>query len=51
VMVHIDRALVETGIYETAGARPILRCGRLGDYVEIDGATLFEMRRPNWPIG
>jgi flavin reductase (DIM6/NTAB) family NADH-FMN oxidoreductase RutF len=51
VMVHIDKALVEDGVYETARARPILRCGRLGDYVEIDGATLFEMRRPGWPVG
>jgi flavin reductase (DIM6/NTAB) family NADH-FMN oxidoreductase RutF len=50
VMVHIDKALVETGVYETATARPILRCGRMGDYVEIDGSTLFEMRRPPWPI-
>ena len=51
VMIHIDKALVETGVYETATARPILRCGRLGDYVEITGDTLFEMVRPGWPVG
>lgn len=50
VGVHIDRALVEDGVYHTASARPILRCGRMGDYVEITGETLFEMRRPGWPI-
>ena len=51
VAVHIDRVLVETGIYETASAHPILRCGRSGDYVEVTGDTLFEMRRPGWPVG
>ena len=51
VAVHIDRALVETGIYETASAHPILRCGRSGDYVEVTGDMLFEMRRPGWPVG
>ena len=51
VAVHIDRALVETGIYETASAHPILRCGRSGDYVEVTGDALFEMRRPGWPVG
>jgi hypothetical protein len=51
VAVHIDHALVETGIYETASAHPILRCGRAGDYVEVTGDTLFEMRRPGWPVG
>jgi flavin reductase (DIM6/NTAB) family NADH-FMN oxidoreductase RutF len=50
VAVHIDRELVAGGVYETARARPILRCGRLGDYVEITGDTLFEMRRPGWPL-
>ena len=51
VAVHIDHALVETGIYETASAHPILRCGRSGDYVEVTADTLFEMRRPGWPVG
>jgi flavin reductase (DIM6/NTAB) family NADH-FMN oxidoreductase RutF len=50
VAVHIDKALVADGVYHTAGARPIMRCGRLGDYVEITGETLFEMVRPPWPI-
>ncbi len=50
VGVHIDPALVADGVYHTPGAHPILRCGRLGDYVEINGETLFEMRRPGWPI-
>jgi flavin reductase (DIM6/NTAB) family NADH-FMN oxidoreductase RutF len=51
VAVHIDKALVADGVYHTETARPIMRCGRMGDYVEITGETLFEMRRPDWPIG
>ena len=50
VMVHIDRAYLTTGVYETADAHPILRAGRLGDYAEITPAAMFEMRRPGWPI-
>jgi hypothetical protein len=50
VAVHIDRALLKEGVYETAEARPILRAGRLGDYAEITPEAMFAMRRPNWPI-
>ena len=51
VAVHIDPALIRDGVYDTAGARPILRAGRMGDYAEITPEAMFEMRRPSWPIG
>ena len=51
VAVHIDRAYIRDGVYDTATARPILRAGRMGDYAEITPAALFEMPRPDWPIG
>lgn len=51
VAVHIDRAYVEGGVYETAAARPILRAGRLGDYFEIKPEAMFSMDRADWPIG
>jgi flavin reductase (DIM6/NTAB) family NADH-FMN oxidoreductase RutF len=50
VAVHIDRALIRDGVYQTAEARPILRAGRMGDYFEITPEAAFEMRRPGWPI-
>jgi flavin reductase (DIM6/NTAB) family NADH-FMN oxidoreductase RutF len=50
VCVHIDKALIVDGVYQTAAARPILRAGRLGDYAVIDPAAMFEMPRPGWPI-
>jgi flavin reductase (DIM6/NTAB) family NADH-FMN oxidoreductase RutF len=50
VAVHIDRALLEDGVYVTAAARPILRAGRLGDYFTITPEAGFSMPRPGWPI-
>jgi flavin reductase (DIM6/NTAB) family NADH-FMN oxidoreductase RutF len=46
VGVHIDRAFLIDGVYQTAAARPILRAGRTGDYVEITPDMMFEMVRP-----
>ena len=46
VAVHIDPSLIETGVYDTAAARPILRAGRMGDYAEIRPDAMFEMPRP-----
>ena len=51
VAVHIDKALIKDGVYQTAEARPILRAGRMGDYVEVRPDAMFEMRRPGWPVG
>jgi flavin reductase (DIM6/NTAB) family NADH-FMN oxidoreductase RutF len=50
VMVWIDRAYIAEGRYDTAAAHPILRAGRLGDYVEVTPGAMFEMARPGWPI-
>lgn len=46
VGVHIARALLTEGIYDTAAARPILRGGGAGDYFEILRDGLFKMKRP-----
>ena len=46
VGVHIDRAMIEDGVYQTARAHPIVRGGGAGDYFEITADRLFRMRRP-----
>jgi flavin reductase (DIM6/NTAB) family NADH-FMN oxidoreductase RutF len=46
VAVHIDKALLKDGIYDTAAARPILRAGGPADYFEIGAEQLFRMWRP-----
>ncbi len=47
VAVHIDKAMIEDGVYQTARARPIVRAGRRGDYFEIRPEAMFEMPRPD----
>lgn len=44
VGVHIDPALLDDGIYQTARARPILRAGGPADYFEL--GEMFRMARP-----
>jgi flavin reductase (DIM6/NTAB) family NADH-FMN oxidoreductase RutF len=44
VGVHINDAYLKNGIFDTAAARPIARCGYRGDYAEVN--SLFEMIRP-----
>jgi flavin reductase (DIM6/NTAB) family NADH-FMN oxidoreductase RutF len=44
VGVHIDPAFLTNGIFDTARARPLGRCGYRGDYTEV--TSLFEMVRP-----
>ena len=44
VGVHIDRRFLKDGLFDTAAARPIARCGYRGDYAEVD--HLFELVRP-----
>ena len=44
VGIHINDAFLKEGIFDTAAARPLGRCGYRGDYVEVN--TLFEMVRP-----
>ena len=47
VAVHIDKKLIQDGVYQTALAHPIVRAGRRGDYFEIRQDAMFEMRRPD----
>jgi flavin reductase (DIM6/NTAB) family NADH-FMN oxidoreductase RutF len=47
IAVHIDRALIVDGVYQTATARPILRAGGPAGYAEIRESNMFEMHRPN----
>ncbi|MEH3045992.1 flavin reductase family protein [Sphingomonas adhaesiva] len=47
VAIHIDPAMLEDGIYQTARARPITRAGGPADYFEIGEDALFRMRRPD----
>lgn len=44
--IHIDRAMLADGVYQTARARPILRGGGPADYFEIGEDSLFRMFRP-----
>lgn len=47
VAVHIDKAFITDGVYDTALARPIARAGRRGDYFKMTPETMFEMIRPD----
>lgn len=46
VGVHIARAFIRDGLFDTAAARPIMRGGYMADYFEATPETLFRMRRP-----
>ena len=46
VAVHIERDLLENGIYRTTASHPIVRGGGPGDYFEITDAAKFLMNRP-----
>lgn len=46
VGIHIDRAMLSDGVYQTARAHPILRGGGPADYFEITEAAKFAMKRP-----
>ena len=45
VGVHIDPVFLKDGLFDTAAAHPIARCGYLADYAEV--THLFTMPRPN----
>ena len=47
VAVHIDRAFIKDGVYQTALTHPIVRAGRRGDYFESRPENMFEMMRPD----
>ena len=44
VGVHIRHEFLKDGIFDTAAAHPVARCGYRGDYAEV--SSLFEMLRP-----
>ena len=46
VAVHINRQLIQDGIYDTANADHILRGGGPADYFTLGPAQLFKMARP-----
>ena len=46
VGVHIDQTLIKDGLYDTAAAHPIQRCGGPADYAELTAAAMFQMWRP-----
>jgi flavin reductase (DIM6/NTAB) family NADH-FMN oxidoreductase RutF len=48
VGIHIDDSLVVDGRVDITRARPLARLGYL-DYASID--SVFEIKRPGWPIG
>ena len=47
VAVHIDKALIKDGVYQTALGKPVTRAGRRGDYFDILPENMFEMIRPD----
>jgi len=47
VGIHIDPAMLEDGVYQTARAVPITRAGGPADYFAITEDALFRMRRPD----
>lgn len=47
VAIHIDRSMLEDGIYQTARPVPITRGGGPADYFAITQDMLFKMRRPD----
>lgn len=46
VGVHIAHRLLRQGIYDTAGAEPVLRGGGRTDYFQIQREALFRMLQP-----
>lgn len=46
VAVHIAKALLVNGVYDTAAAHPILRAGGADAYAEITPEIMFRMMRP-----
>jgi flavin reductase (DIM6/NTAB) family NADH-FMN oxidoreductase RutF len=47
VGVHIDRAYLRDGLFDTGAAHPIMRAGYRDAYVEATPETMFRMTRPD----
>ena len=48
VGVHIDRALLRDGVFDTFGAGIVMRAGGASAYGIIGPESRFDMRRPEW---
>tara|TARA_Y100000814_G_scaffold142057_1_gene103080 strand:- start:78 stop:704 length:627 start_codon:yes stop_codon:yes gene_type:complete len=46
VGVHIDKSLIENGVYSTLKSAPVSRGGGQGDYYTISQENYFELLRP-----
>ena len=46
VCVHIEKSLIEGGVYDTVKARPIARGGGPADYFAVEESVRFRMNRP-----
>lgn len=46
VAVHIDKALLPDGVYDTAAAQHLARGGGLADYFWVEQSTMLRMTRP-----
>ena len=46
VGVHIDKSLIENGVYSTLKSAPVSRGGEQGDYYTISQENYFELLRP-----
>jgi flavin reductase (DIM6/NTAB) family NADH-FMN oxidoreductase RutF len=46
VGVHIDKSLIEDGVYNTLKGNPVMRGGGPGDYFGISKDNFFELLRP-----
>ncbi len=47
VGVHIDKRLINNGIYDTVAGQPIMRGGGPADYFSINESNKFQMHRPD----
>ncbi len=47
VAIHIDKSLLDEGIYQTARAEPVLRAGGPSAYYGISEAQRFDLVRPD----
>lgn len=47
VGIHIDEALLQDGIYQTAAADPVLRGGGTSTYFTLGPDSRFDMKRPD----
>jgi flavin reductase (DIM6/NTAB) family NADH-FMN oxidoreductase RutF len=46
VAVHLAKACLRDGMFDTGAAGPILRAGYISDYAAITPQSMFKMRRP-----